>query len=84
MNISSFVVDVRPAALPAVLAALGAIPGVQVHAATPAGKLVVTLETETDAATTDAVARLGALDGVMSVALAYHQIEDEPDLEVRK
>jgi nitrate reductase NapD len=83
MNISSLVVDVQPEALPAVRSELIRWPGVEIHAATEFGKLVLTLETETDTETTDSFARIGALDGVMSVALAYHQIESEPELAVR-
>jgi periplasmic nitrate reductase NapD len=83
MNISSLIVDVRPEAMSAVRGALKTWPGVEIHAATSLGKLVVTVETETDAETTDTFARIGALDGVMSVALAYHQIEPEPEMEVR-
>ncbi len=83
MNISSLIVDVQPAALSAVRSELKHWPGVEVHAATAEGKLVLTVETESDAETTDAFARISAIDGVMSVALAYHQIEPEPELEVR-
>jgi nitrate reductase NapD len=83
MNISSLIVDVRPEAMSAVRELLKPWPGVEIHAATTLGKLVLTVETETDADTTDTFARISALDGVLSVALAYHQIEPEPELEVR-
>lgn len=83
MNISSLIVDVRPEAMSAVRGQLKLWPGVEIHAATTLGKIVITVETESDADTTDTFARIGALDGVMSVALAYHQIEPEPELEVR-
>lgn len=83
MNISSLIVDVQPAALSTVRHELKRWPGVEIHAATTLGKIVLTVETESDADTTDTFARIGAIDGVMSVALAYHQIEPEPDLEVR-
>jgi nitrate reductase NapD len=83
MNISSLIVDVRAEALAAVRSQLGSWPGVQIHAATNLGKLVLTLETESEAETTDTFARISAIAGVMSVALAYHQIEPEPELEVR-
>ena len=83
MNISSLIVDVRPEAMSAVRGVLKSWPGVDIHAATSLGKLVITVETETDSETTDTFARISALDGVMSVALAYHQIEPEPEMEVR-
>jgi nitrate reductase NapD len=83
MNISSLIVDVRPEAMSAVRALLNSWPGVEIHAATSLGRLVLTVETESQADTTDTFARIEAIDGVMSVALAYHQIEPEPELEVR-
>lgn len=83
MNLSSLIVDVRPEAMAAVQQQLAQWPGVEVHAATARGRLVLTLETESGAQTTDAYAGIGALDGVLSIALAYHQIEPEPDLELR-
>lgn len=81
MNISSLIVDVQQASVGAVRSTLDGWPGVQVHVATPEGKLIVTLETETDAETTDTFARMGALDGVMSVAMVYHQFEPESKTE---
>ena len=81
MNISSLIVDARPEALPSVQAALGAMPGVEIHTATAAGKLIVTVEADGDAATTETFARIGATSGVMSVAMVYHQFEANPDQE---
>jgi nitrate reductase NapD len=81
MNISSLVVDVQPARAGAVQMALRQWPGVEIHAATPEGKLIVTLETDTDGQTTDTFTRIGAVEGVMSVALVYHQFEPDPDSE---
>lgn len=83
MHISSLIVDVRPDHLDAARAALQAWPGVEIHAQTPQGKLVVSVETDTDAQNTDTFARIGAVDGVMSVALVYHQFEPDPEPEAR-
>jgi nitrate reductase NapD len=82
MNFSSLVVDVSPAGVDAVSAALRQWPGVEVQAATAQGKLIVTVEADSDAQTTDIFARINALDGVMSVAMVYHQYEPEPEQEV--
>ena len=81
MNISSLIVNARPEAVAAVQHALDAWPGVQVHAATAGGKLIVTLETDSDDQTTATFARINALQGVMSVAMVYHQFEPEPEQE---
>ncbi len=82
MNLSSLIVDVRPEYLPSVRAVLDAWPGVETPAGTPEGKLIVTVETETDLETTDIFSRINAVEGVMSVAMVYHRIESEPEQEV--
>jgi nitrate reductase NapD len=80
MNISSLIVDVRPERLAGVQAALLEWPGIEIHAATPHGKLILTVETEADGASADTFARIAAVEGVMSVAMVYHQVEQEiPD-----
>ena len=45
MNISSAIVHVVPARLDEACAALAAMPGVEIHARSPLGKVVVTLYT---------------------------------------
>ncbi|MBI5718893.1 MAG: chaperone NapD [Burkholderiales bacterium] len=79
MNISSLVVHVRPEQVAAVRAELSTWPGVEVPAAAPDGRLVVTVETTTDRESSECFTRIGTLPGVMSVALVYHQFEPEPD-----
>jgi nitrate reductase NapD len=81
MNISSLIVDVQQASVGAVHSTLDGWPGVQVHVTTPEGKLIVTLETETDHETADTFARMGALEGVMSVAMVFHQFEPDSESE---
>ena len=82
MNISSIIVNAQPESMAAVRSALAQIPGVEIQTATEDGKLIVTIETETDGETTGAYDRIGQMDGVMSVALVFHQYEPDPDIEV--
>jgi nitrate reductase NapD len=58
------------------------MPGIEVHAASPEGKLIVTIETESDRETVAAYERISRTDGVLSAAMVYHQIESEPDQEI--
>ena len=81
MNISSLVVHVRPEQAGAARAALHALPGVEVHAASDDGRLVVTVEADSDASSTDTHALIAAVPGVMSASLVYHQFESDPDEE---
>jgi len=82
IDVSGLVVYSQPMAGVAVQRALAAMPGVAVHAATPEGKLVVTLETASESESVALCERIRALEGVASVAMVYHQLEDEPDKEV--
>jgi periplasmic nitrate reductase NapD len=75
VHISSLVVHGRPERAQAVARHLRALRGVAVHGGVEAGKLVVTLETATEA---EIVARLNAiqaLDGVLAATLVYHHHE---------
>jgi len=56
--------------------------GVEIHAASPEGKLTVTIETDSDRETIAAYERISKTDGVLSAAMVYHQIESEPDQEI--
>jgi nitrate reductase NapD len=57
------------------------IPGVEIHAATDDGKLVITIESETDGETASTFDRINVMDGVMSAAMVFHQFESDPDKE---
>ena len=82
MHISSVIVDVRPEHIGPARDLIQQWPGIEVHAATPDSRLIVTVEADDDAASADAFARLAGVDGVMSVALVYHQFEPDPEMEV--
>lgn len=75
MNISSLVVHARREDADAVRATLTAWPGVEVPAAAPDGRLVVTVESGSDREAGEAFDRIRLLPGVMSVSLVYHHFE---------
>jgi periplasmic nitrate reductase NapD len=79
MNISSAIVHAGPGQLPVVQAGLA---GLEVHAVSPEGKLIVTIESTDDGSNVAIYEEIGRLQGVMSTAMVYHQIESEPDREV--
>ena len=79
MNISSLVVHVRPEQRSEVEQALQGWPGIEIHASTPEGRLVVTVDTDDES--TESFDRIGALPGVMSVAMVYHHLEPEQEQE---
>jgi nitrate reductase NapD len=82
MNVSSVIVHARDGQLAAVQTLLQQQPGIEIHAASPDGKLIVSIETESDRETIAAFERLGQTSGVLSTAMVYHQSESEPDQEI--
>jgi nitrate reductase NapD len=82
MNVSSLIVNAKDGQVLAVQALLAQQAGVEIHAASPEGKLIVTIETDSDRETVAAYERISRTDGVLSAAMVYHQIESEPDQEI--
>jgi nitrate reductase NapD len=79
MNISGIVVHASPDKIEAVRAQLEKIPGVEVHAASAEGKMVVTIEKPSDREITEIFDEIGKTSGVLSTAMVYHHFE--PDTE---
>lgn len=77
MNISGVIVRARPEKLAAVRARLADIAGVEIHAATDDGRLIVTVEEESDRDLADTVLSLHDVPGVLSASMVYHQYLDE-------
>ena len=76
MNISGVLVHAYPEKVAAVSRELEAIQGVEIHASTEAGKIVVTVEKPNDGSLADAVLNLQDLPGVLSASMIYHHFED--------
>lgn len=77
MNISGIVVHARPERAEAVRAALLELPGVEVHAVTDEGKLVVTIEEPDERTSGETAMRFHDIEGVLSAAMVYHHCEGE-------
>ena len=81
VNISSVIVGVVPDSGPAVCSRLEEFSGVEVHAVTEEGRMIVTIESDGDQATVQTFEAIRQLPGVLSVAMVYHQFESDPDGE---
>jgi nitrate reductase NapD len=81
VNISSIVVNALPERARDVRATLEVIQGVEVHAMSEEGKLVVTIETGADRDTLETIERINHLPGVLSASLVYHHEETDPEKE---
>ena len=84
MNISSVIVNALPGRSTGVRGGLEQIAGVEVHAATEDGKFIITIEADTDGEVVGVFDRINVMEGVMSVAMVYHQFESDPEREVCK
>jgi nitrate reductase NapD len=82
VHISSIVVHVNPSHSVRLQAAIGRLAGLETHAATATGKLVVTIEAPSEDESIAAMDAVRALPGVFSVAMVFHQFEPDPEEEL--
>lgn len=71
MDIASAVVHAMPCSRDGVRAELQALPGVEIHAETPDGRFIVTVEGRPGSPAADTVARLHSLRGVLAATMDY-------------
>lgn len=84
MNISSLIVHTRPGSIEGLRARLEAMRGVEVHAASAEGKLIVTIESDDDRGLADTYESIERTEGVLSASMVFQQAETDPELEVTK
>lgn len=82
MHISSHVVHVDPSVLSATRVAIDALPGLESHAASDDGRVIVTIEADSEGASMALVGQMSELPGVLAVAMVFHQYEPNPEQEV--
>jgi len=75
LHITSLVVHSTPKKVEYVSASIASIPGAMVHATSPAGKLVVTLEASSGDEMMSRVSSIQRADGVLSAALVYQCVD---------
>ena len=79
MHIAGVVVRPRPGHSSSVEQEVCAQPGVEVHAVSEDGRLVVTVEGESRHEVADMIYKLDRLDGVMNASMVYEHSEYEPE-----
>jgi nitrate reductase NapD len=82
VNISSAVVSAFPRCAEEVRQTLSALPGVEVHAVSAEGSIVITLECSGDQEATAAFETVRQTTGVLSAALVFMQTEQDPNQEI--
>ena len=77
-HIASILVQALPAALEQIASAIEALEGAEVHARDPVGKILVTLETDSEAGLLSKMSQIQDMDSVINALLVYHEV-DFPD-----
>lgn len=77
MNISGILVQAYPENITSVCHALVDMEGVEVHASNGDGKIVVTIEQESNAEMSDRLLSLQNIPGVLAASMVYHQFDDD-------
>jgi periplasmic nitrate reductase NapD len=75
VNIGGLVVSARPDDAERVSTALARLPGVEVHAASAQGRLVVTVDLPGDGDVAAALHNIRDIDGVLDASVVYSHIE---------
>ena len=77
MSISSLVLHAKTDGVEALERAVSALPGAAVHAVTPDGRLVVTVDRRDDGEAAALVQQLHDMSGVLSASLIYVHYEND-------
>ncbi|KPK39223.1 MAG: hypothetical protein AMJ69_06235 [Gammaproteobacteria bacterium SG8_47] len=80
MNIVGVLVCAHPHHLLGVRDQLSALPGVELHATSAEGRMVVTIEDIDEGPLGDTIVKLNNLEGVLSAAMVYHHCENDLEL----
>lgn len=84
MNISSAIVYAKAGQEQLLRTQLSQVAGVEVHAGTDDGKLIVTIESDNDRTAVDTYEAIERMNSVLSVAMIFQQTESNPDQELLK
>jgi len=76
LHISSLVVHGLPQRVPTIRTAIANIAGAEIAIAEATGKMIVTLETDSQGAVADTLTKISLIDGVMSATLVFHHVDD--------
>lgn len=77
MNLASLVVHVRPEQSDSIAARLAELPGVEIHATTADGRLVVTVDHDDSQVAAETLTAIHETRGVISAAITFQYGDDE-------
>ena len=77
MRVASLVVRTRPERVGPLQAEIDALPGAEVHAVQPEGRLIVTVDDRDGASPAENIVKVHNLGGVIGVSLVYEYCDDD-------
>ena len=77
MKVASLVVRARPERVDPLRTEIAALPGSDVHAVQPEGRLIVTVDDHNAVSPAENIVRIHNLEGVIGVSLVYEYCDDE-------
>jgi nitrate reductase NapD len=77
MNISSIVVHTHPQESSALQGRLAGLPGVDIHAATDDGRIIITIEDTPTSAPSETLMNVQNMQGVLSAAMVYNYSDEQ-------
>jgi nitrate reductase NapD len=80
VELAGLIVRTLPCNLGHVQIALNTVPGLETHHTDPTGRLIVTLELESQSALADSINQLQNLNKILSVSLVYQHSEEIDEL----
>ena len=78
MSISSLVLQARPEDSEELRRRIEVLDGVEVHAVTDQGRLVITVDQPDDGKAAETLQHLQTMDGILSASLVYNHFEQDP------
>ena len=78
-HIASVLVQAWPDKISTIESDLTKLAGVESHGSSETGKLILTLEAESDAGLVETMDRIQMAEGVVTVSLVYHHMEEMDD-----
>ena len=82
INICGVLIHGRPEDAAKLTERIETIPGTQVHHAADNGRMVVTVEADSERVAGDRMLELNNIEGVLSASLVYHHFEADPEARV--
>lgn len=76
MAVTGVLVCAMPGRIEKVQSQLMVLPGIEIHATSPEGRMVVTVEGDDERTTGESVRRIYDVEGILSASIVYNHVEN--------